>query len=219
MKSKAELFLKRFFLSLRKFTGSGDYWEKRYAQGGTSGAGSYGKYQKYKANVINDFLNNHEIGAVIEFGCGDGNQLQDIGYQNYIGFDISPTIVKNCQSKFQEDGSKQFLHISEFAQQQADLVVSLDVIYHLVEDEVYLQYMNNLVASARDFIIVFSSNTDKQKTLSRKHVKHRVFTEFFERDPHWQLVDTIETPTSVSDAAANDIHVADFYIFKKIKQR
>ena len=33
------------------------YWEKRYAQNKTSGTGSYGKLAKFKADIINDFLN------------------------------------------------------------------------------------------------------------------------------------------------------------------
>lgn len=204
-------------MSLDKFTGSGDYWEKRYAQGGTSGAGSYGKYQEYKASIINDFLDTHKVTSVIEFGCGDGNQLQDINYNNYIGFDVSRTTIDNCQSKFQGDAQKQFLHISAFEKQKAALAVSLDVIYHLVEDDVYFEYMNNLVASAQEYIIIFSSNTDKQKRFSRQHVKHRIFTLFFDKHPSWKLINTVKTPSRVSGAAERNVHIADFYIFKKVK--
>lgn len=217
MKSKTELFLRRFFLSLEKFTGSGDYWEKRYAQGGTSGAGSYGKYQKYKSSIINNFLETHEVKSVIEFGCGDGNQLQDIHYLNYIGFDVSHTTIEHCQTKFQNDAGKQFFHVSAFKNQTADLAVSLDVIYHLVEDDVYMEYMSSLVASAQEYIIIFSSNTDKQKRFSRQHVKHRIFTMFFNEHPSWELIETIKTPSSVSDVSESNAHVADFYIFKKVK--
>ncbi|GAJ08100.1 unnamed protein product, partial [marine sediment metagenome] len=57
------------------FSGSREYWESRYAGGGTSGAGSYGKPAEFKAQVLNSFVKDNGISSVIEFGCGDGNQL------------------------------------------------------------------------------------------------------------------------------------------------
>ena len=61
---------------LRVFQQSSDQlWEKRYAKGGNSGAGSYGKLAVYKAKVLNEFIeeNKNEVNSVVEFGCGDGN--------------------------------------------------------------------------------------------------------------------------------------------------
>lgn len=42
----------------------------------------------------------------------------------------------------------------------ADLSLSLDVIYHLVEDEVFETYINTLFKSARRYVIIYSSNSD-----------------------------------------------------------
>src|SRR5215207_6091130 len=58
------------------FHGSEDYWITRYATGGNSGAGSYNKLAEYKAEVLNDFVKRHNVESVIEYGCGDGNQLK-----------------------------------------------------------------------------------------------------------------------------------------------
>ncbi len=65
------------------FPGSDKYWEQRYAVGGNSGVGSYGKFANFKAEVINKFVREHKIKSVIEFGCGDGNQLKLANYPSY----------------------------------------------------------------------------------------------------------------------------------------
>jgi hypothetical protein len=62
------------------FRGSARYWERNYAGGGTSGAGSYDALALGKAVFLNEFVRAHEIGSVIEFGCGDGNQLSLADY-------------------------------------------------------------------------------------------------------------------------------------------
>ena len=51
------------------------YWDTRYAGGGTSGAGSYGPAAKWKAAAVNKWVAELGVEDVIDFGCGDGNQL------------------------------------------------------------------------------------------------------------------------------------------------
>ena len=55
---------------------SSRYWQKRYQRGETSGAGSYGRFAEYKAEVLNRFVAANGIVRAAEFGCGDGNQLK-----------------------------------------------------------------------------------------------------------------------------------------------
>ena len=54
---------------------SSKYWEDRYKNGGNSGAGSYNTLAKFKASVINHFIENNKIQSLIDYGVGDGNQL------------------------------------------------------------------------------------------------------------------------------------------------
>ena len=46
--------LVQFFIRLRQviFPGSQNYWRKRYAMGGNSGKGSYGKSAEFKAEIL-----------------------------------------------------------------------------------------------------------------------------------------------------------------------
>jgi len=56
-----------FLFSRKKSFNSKKYWEARYVSGRNSGAGSYGRLAKFKADVINDFVKNKKINTVIEF--------------------------------------------------------------------------------------------------------------------------------------------------------
>jgi len=65
------------------------YWDHRYDQGGTSGNGSYGELAIFKANIINSFIMEHKVNSIIEFGCGDGNNLSLYKIKKYLGLDVS----------------------------------------------------------------------------------------------------------------------------------
>ena len=92
----------------KPFLGSRTYWEERYAGGGNSGVGSYSKFAEFKAEVLNDFIVSNSVGSVIEFGCGDGNQLSLANYPRYLGFDVSATAIDLCHAPFAGDESKSF---------------------------------------------------------------------------------------------------------------
>src|SRR5262245_1129130 len=81
------------------FDTSSQYWEERYARGGTSGAGSYGRLAQFKADVINGHVRAHNVARVVELGCGDGNQLSLAQYPSYLGLDVSSTAVQACKAK------------------------------------------------------------------------------------------------------------------------
>src|SRR5690606_16109619 len=95
------LFIKRlsYYAKIElfnEFPGSKDYWDSRYGLGGTSGAGSNNELAELKASVINRLVEKENVNSVIDFGCGDGNQLNMAKYPSYIGFDISKKAVERC---------------------------------------------------------------------------------------------------------------------------
>ena len=192
---------------------SGDYWEKRYVTGGNSGAGSYGRLAEHKAEILNTFVTENQVQSVIEFGCGDGNQLTLARYPAYVGVDVSLTAVQMCRKQFAGDATKQFLTLEAYADETAELALSLDVLYHLVEDEVFTQYMETLFRSASRFVIVYSSNeVDEKKT---KHVRHRVFTDWTEQHAQgWELAEKRPNAFPYEEDRHNE-SFADFYIFRR----
>lgn len=192
---------------------SSDGWDQRYRRGGNSGAGSYHRLAQYKADFLNGFVLQHQITSVIEFGCGDGSQLKLAHYAQYIGVDVSSKAVELCREAFAGDTSKQFLHSSAFvAGTKAELTLSLDVIYHLVEDDIYEVYMRQLFASSERFVIVYSSNLNEDTPSI--HIRHRRFTDWIAKyEPRWYLHSTVKNAYPFDAADPERTSFADFYVF------
>jgi SAM-dependent methyltransferase len=195
-----------------RFDGTKHYWRRRYERGGNSGAGSYGKFARFKAEVVNGFVARERVRSVIEFGCGDGNQLRLARYPRYAGYDISEQAIARCREQFGGDRTKRFLPMHEYAGETAELALSLDVVYHLVEDATYEAYMRTLFDAAERFVIVYSSNTNDNRGFEGTHIRHRTFTDWVAAErPEWTLRGHI--PNRYPFDGLRDGSFADFHIF------
>ena len=208
-------FLVRLRERQDKFRNSNEYWERRYRTGGTSGAGSYNRLAEFKANFLNKFVEEHQVVSVVEYGSGDGAQLKLARYPSYTGVDISRKAVEICRTLFAGDTSKRFLQLDAAVPcPKGDLSLSLDVVYHLVEDAVFNAYMLRLFESARRFVIVYSSNVDQDWT--GQHVRHRQFTKWVEQNkPDWFLQSTLKNAYPYDPADPEQTSFADFYVFAR----
>ncbi len=188
------------------FSSSPAYWERRYRFGGNSGGGSYGRLAEFKAEIINGFVKERGIQSVVEYGCGDGAQLALAEYPAYVGVDVSRTVLKRAKRQFPEHT---FLHLSELPERlPTNLALSLDVIYHLVEDEAFEAHMARLFDSS--FVIIYSSNHDE---CGPAHVRHRQFTKWVEDNrPDAKLLKHIPNRYPF-DPADKETSLADFYIY------
>lgn len=187
------------------------YWKRRYKRGGNSGAGSYGRLAEYKSGYINDLVESRGIESVIEIGSGDGNQASMYNIERYTGIDISPLMIERCRERFIDKEGWSFFTTLKAAQNQHDMSMSLDVIYHLVEDVVFEKYMIQLFDSAKRYVLIYAS--DKNDLTSDKHVRHRRFSTWvYENRPNWKLVDAPEHPFSMS--SSNDPKRNSFASFK-----
>ncbi len=200
------------------FRGSSSYWEDRYKQGGTSGSGSFGRLAEFKAEVVNDFVERNGIQTVIEFGCGDGAQLALARYPHYVGIDVAEGSILTCRGRFKGDNAKSFYLASRIPPDLGsfDLVLSLDVIYHLVEDEVFDAYMRSLFAHADRFVAIYSSN--KLEPSDAPHVRHRAFTQWIElHAPAWKQSGFVPNIYPHDPVRPGDTSFADFYFFERIQ--
>lgn len=211
-------------IARRKNFSSKSYWERRYASGGLSGAGSYGRLAEYKAEFLNSFVSKYDISSVIEFGCGDGAQLRLFEFKHYIGLDVSRTSISLCIQQYADDTSKSFyLYDAEFAKDNhrlltAELALSLDVIYHLVEDSVFEPYMRALFDSAEKFVIIYASNTDENSALQPQHVRHRKFTEWVgKHEKDWVLIEHAINKYALKTNELDE-SFADFYVYSRKDQ-
>jgi cyclopropane fatty-acyl-phospholipid synthase-like methyltransferase len=126
---------------------------------------------------------------VIEFGCGDGNQLAALVVDDYLGVDLSAVAIEACRSRYAGVPGRRFTLLSDYRDEQADGALSLDVIYHLIEDASFERYMQQLFAAARRVVIVYSSNHDDPEQTEAVHVRHREFTRWVAAHaPAWRRV-------------------------------
>jgi protein O-GlcNAc transferase len=218
---KIKKYLKTIFLKKgqqSKTFKSKDYWESRYKSKGYSGAGSYGRLSNFKAEILNDFVIRHKIKKIIELGVGDGNQLSLVNYPNYIGFDVSVSALKTCELRFKDDVFKEFYEMDVLNQMNtsAELVLSLDVIYHLIEDQVFHTYMQQLFESSTQYVIIYSSNYNDHFA---PHVKCRKFTDWIESNvsENWRLNKIIKNKYPFDSKNPDHTSMADFYIYERIE--
>ncbi|WP_172966880.1 methyltransferase domain-containing protein [Patiriisocius marinistellae] len=201
----------------KEFVGSKEYWENRYVTNRDSGSGSYGRLASFKAEILNAFVKNNSIKTILEFGSGDGNQLTLSEYPQYTGVDVSKKAIAICEEKFKNDKTKRFVHSSLFdiAPIKAELVMSLDVLYHLVEDTVFKNYMIDLFNASTKYVVIYSSNYDDHFAA---HVKCREFTKWIDTNvaDQWKQVDFIKNKYPFDKKDPNNTSMADFYFYQKI---
>ncbi len=202
-----------------KFPGSKDYWENRYRNSNNSGSGSYGRLADFKAEVLNDFVKKNNIKSILEFGCGDGNQLSFANYPNYIGVDVSVTAIELCKAKFDTDTTKAFYLAKDFQEKEVkvELVLSLDVLFHLIEDHVFETYMEDLFKTATHYVIIYSSNYEENIA---PHVRSRKFTDWVDKNQmdSWVLKQTIKNKYQFNPDDPDHTSMSDFYIYQKINK-
>jgi hypothetical protein len=199
------------------FSSSG-YWDRRYETGGTSGAGSYGRLSEFKAEVINGLVDEFQVADIVEFGCGDGNQLALARYPRYRGYDVSDTAIALCKSRFAGDPTKEFKAVREYAGESAGMALSLDVIFHLVEDSVFEAYMRRLFGAAQRFVVIYSSDTDEQMPGEAVHVRHRKFSDWIAANERgWSLSRTIRNryPYQPGDETTS---FSDFFVYRRTSE-
>jgi len=203
----------------KNFTSS-SYWESRYSAGGNSGAGSYGRLAEYKARIINELSSKYKISEAIEFGSGDGNQCSKFNFKKYIGIDVSKEAVSHCSKMFEHKKNWKFFHCSDpiIKTLKSPLVLSLDVIFHLVEDETFHRYMRNLFSTSEWLVLIYSSNYDGN---SRKpvHVRHRKYTDWIsENEKEFNLIYSWKNPFPFEKGSdPKETSFAEFKLFSNNK--
>jgi hypothetical protein len=167
---------------------------------------------QYKAAVLNDFVAREAIESVVEFGCGDGNQLSLYRFPVYLGLDVSQSALDRCAARFSDDDSKRFLLYPADAaagEIKADLAISIDVIYHLVEDAVLFAYLRDLFAAARRYVVIYSTDFDRAYDTPHQ-VDRRISTLVGTHVTDFELVQTIINPHKGEES------MSDFFIYRRI---
>jgi SAM-dependent methyltransferase len=189
------------------------YWTRRYLKGSNSGAGSYGRLAEFKAAFLNNFLTVHRIETLFDLGCGDGNQLSKIDPRNYVGFDISDNALARCRKRFADMSQFRFMQIADIdtIEQKSDLSISMDVVFHLIEDEIFSKYMERLMDSSSKYIILYAS--DWEGAAPAPHVKHRWFSRWIAlHRPEWIVTSRMANPFPFDSLDPDNSSFADFCV-------
>lgn len=133
------------------------YWKTRYARGASSGGGSRGAEATTKAALIDRVITEVRPTSVLDFGCGDGyvDGLVTEHVERWVSYD------PNVDGR---DG---------LPQGTFDLVLSLDVLFHLPGDEEYHAYLRALFAYATRYVLIWSTNHDNDR--GHHHVLDRAW--------------------------------------------
>ena len=171
-----------------------------------------GRLADFKAAFLNAFIRGNSIASVIAFGCGDGNLLSLLSVTDFTGVAGSPGILDRCRSRFAGRGYR-FVDFDGLADvQMAELALSLDVIYHLAEDDVFEKYMRDVFMFATNFVIVYSSNHDGDAEASQ--LRHRCVTDYVRRwFPDWSLLALVPNLYPFDPQSPEDTSFCDFLVF------
>lgn len=132
-------------------------WNKHYENGGKSAEdNNYLEPTRWKHDILNRYYTPGKD-TIIDVGCGDLQFWN--GYlrpeDRYMGIDISQEIInrhrKNHPNQhFITSSSDQGWDIS------ADVVICIDMLYHILDDDVYIKTLQNIKRYAKRNILIFT---------------------------------------------------------------
>jgi SAM-dependent methyltransferase len=182
------------------------YWNNRYvtqpnSAGDGSGAGSEGLEANIKANIINLWIKQFEIKTITEVGCGSGRNLMLYNIPiSYTGYDISPRAIEMCNERTRKiQNSLKYFFTNEYDKQDfnADLLLCLDVYYHIPNDDDFELLCKNLFVDFKGkYIIAYTTDTDEQflpdGTPLANHLRFRKFLDKVNEYGTWEALYIIE---------------------------
>jgi SAM-dependent methyltransferase len=189
---------------------SASYWEGRYAGGGNSGTGSRGRLLTYKAAFLNGFFAANEVTSVVDIGCGDGELAARLRVDRYLGADVSPTALARCRNRLAGEPSRAFVPSMDLSPDHgAEVALSIDVIFHLIEDAVFNDYTTRLFALAIRYVVIYASNCERP--WPSLHVRHRRVDHL--APSGWRLAAHLPNPFAFDPACPDASSFADFFVY------
>ena len=181
-----------------------EFWKSRYELGDNSGSGSRGDLLNFKTEFINNFIKENDIKTVLDFGHGDLYVAREINAEDYTGIDIFDVEdneglnLINCK-------------FDEYDGESADLVMCLDVVYHILEEE--QEYMRDsldkMMEKADKFLMIYAHDSEDERfeTEYSYHLYNSKWLQHMKTKEDFQLIYKQEKPEPNCSA--------QFYIFER----
>ena len=192
------------------------YWNDiRYVTGGAeSGTADSSELTLFKASVLDTIKSQYNFKSVVDLGCGEGKQIQHykkyLNGVNYTGVDFAENAINLCKKRFAADTNLKFTNLGEFRPQKADLVISSDVIFHLIGEKALMDHINLILACNPEYIYIRSSDVENADFVNKNgtkgwrgsiHVEHHRVTPFFEKKGY-KIEKLILDPVSYKDGGS-----------------
>jgi hypothetical protein len=132
----------------------------------------------------------------------------------YLGFDPSAKTINSLNEKYILDSTKKFENNFRDLETK-ELTISFDVIYHLIEDEVYEDYMEQLFELSAKYVLIYSSNSDRTDSeyATAPHVRHRIFEELVPIE--FKLCEYHKNQYPYQPTNPNETSWSDFFLYAK----
>jgi 2-polyprenyl-3-methyl-5-hydroxy-6-metoxy-1,4-benzoquinol methylase len=143
-----------------------NYWDKRYSSGGTSGEGSIGFLRDFKWDVIEKHVG--KVSDVIDVGCGDLSFWDGRDCDKYVGIDGSEVIIQKNMLKRPNWNFVVSYSDNEMISMlyQADVVFCFDMLFHIMDDEVYEKTIENLARFSKKYIFIYTWDVNPFENIS-----------------------------------------------------
>jgi SAM-dependent methyltransferase len=120
-----------------------------------SGHGSLPKVTEGYRRFVQDFIREHRVQTVVDFGCGDWqiSRLMDWAGVEYLGLDVAQSVIENNRATYGGQNVRFELAPDHFNDvPTADLLIVKDVLQHL-PDEMIHRFMAQVVRRFRFALI------------------------------------------------------------------
>jgi len=165
------------------------YWDRRYLSGRGSGGGSIGKHRDWKWLQIGNLSDKN----VLDVGCGDLSFWEGRNCLNYTGIDSSKIIIDKNK---EERPDWNFICADASTEQDLDgqVVLCLDLLFHILKDSIYENILRNLEKWTRDKLYVYTwrKNPFNGKTADGYYQCYRPFLEYTSILEPLNLVEVLE---------------------------
>lgn len=192
-----------------------EYWEKRYATGGNSGAGSTGDLLSWKVSVVNRLIGEYGLKTGFEIGSGDGIFANLLNLEKYVGYDISESAVDLANKKFAKPKFKATTkHVAPW--RKFDITMSIDVIYHIVDKRDFAKHMNKLFSASKKLVVIYSYPKQPSREVP-EHIKFNDFMGWAKHQAHeWELVEHLPNKFPFDLDNQKSTSESEFFVFNQI---
>ena len=129
-----------------------NYWDQRYASGGSSGGGSIGPLRDWKWGILELYLG--EVNHVIDYGCGDLSFWEGRTCSDYLGIDVSDEILRRNRSIRPEWKFLSTDALFACSILRKPIVLCFDVLFHIIPEDDFLRVLTNISSLSSEWIFV-----------------------------------------------------------------